>query len=130
MANSLRLTLTQLAASFADDVLKSIRGLSLEELLAATKGTSGGRGGRERAEAPANGGARGRLGRRSASDIAGTVDEIVALLKTHKGGLRSEQIQKQLGLDKRAMARPISAALAAKKIAKKGEKRATTYFAR
>ena len=52
----------------------------------------------------------------------------MAKLKEHKGGLRSEQLQKVLHLSKREIVRPISDALATKKISKKGEKRSTTYF--
>jgi len=45
-------------------------------------------------------------------------------------GLRSEQLQKALKLTKQEIVGPIAAALAAKKIVKTGEKRATTYFAK
>ena len=55
---------------------------------------------------------------------------VVAKLGEHKTGLRSEQLQKALKLDKREISGPLAQALAAKKISKKGEKRATTYFAK
>jgi hypothetical protein len=57
-------------------------------------------------------------------------DGIVSLVKKHKGGLRAEQIRAELGIAKKEWARPLEDALASKKLTKKGEKRATTYFAR
>jgi hypothetical protein len=52
----------------------------------------------------------------------------VTLVKKHDKGLRAEQIRSQLGIAKKEWARPLEAALASKKLTKKGEKRATTYF--
>jgi uncharacterized Zn finger protein len=70
-----------------------------------------------------------RRARRSASEIAETVDEIVALLKRHPNGLRAEQIRDALGLPSAALPRPIAEGLSRKRLLKKGQKRATTYFA-
>jgi hypothetical protein len=72
----------------------------------------------------------GRLARRSDSDIAGTADRIVGLLKKHRGGLNAEKVRAELGIAKKEWARPLAKALASKKIRKTGQKRATTYFAR
>jgi hypothetical protein len=71
-----------------------------------------------------------RLARRSAEDIAGVADSIVALVKKHHGGLRAEQIRAELRIPKNAWMRPLEMALASKKLTKKGEKRATTYFSK
>jgi hypothetical protein len=71
-----------------------------------------------------------RLPRRSATNIAAAADSIVALVKKHAKGLRAEQIRAELGIAKKEWARPLEAALASKKMTKKGEKRATTYFAK
>jgi hypothetical protein len=57
-------------------------------------------------------------------------DSIVTLVKKHKDGLRAEQIRAELDIAKKEWARPLGLALASKKLAKKGEKRATTYFAK
>jgi hypothetical protein len=54
---------------------------------------------------------------------------IVALVKKHPKGLRAEQIRAELKIDKREWMRPLEAALASKKLTKKGAKRATTYYA-
>jgi hypothetical protein len=127
-----------LADTFANEILAAIRGASLEEILdggsggGARRGRPAGGGGAAAASAPATGKGRrgGRRMRRSSADIAPVIDRIVSKLKEHKAGLRSEQLQKVLGIPKREIVRPINEALAAKKITKKGEKRSTTYFAR
>ncbi len=69
----------------------------------------------------------GRLARRSMKDIERTLGVIVGSLKG--GPMRSEQIQKALGLDKRELPRVLKHGLATKKLKAKGEKRATLYSA-
>jgi hypothetical protein len=154
--STLRATITELASSFAAGVLSAIRGASLEEILSETKrgggaggagaGSAGGRRGpgrpravvAEAAEEESAGrgrgraarGRRGRLGRRSPTDIAAIVDSIVSLLASSPNGLRAEEIRQKLGLDANELPRPIKDALDAKRISKQGQKRATTYFAR
>ena len=154
--STLRTSITELASHFAAGVLNAIRGASLEEILAETNRTGFGIGagasavkrgpGRPKGSGASNGaaasgsaaaeksggkkGRRGRLGRRSASDIGAVVERIVTLLGQNPKGLRAEEIRAKLGLDAKELPRPIADALAAKKISKQGEKRATTYFAR
>jgi hypothetical protein len=57
------------------------------------------------------------------------VDRIVAVLKSCKTGLRAEQIRAALEINPKDLPRPIAAALQSKRIRKRGQKRATTYFA-
>lgn len=71
----------------------------------------------------------GRLARRSPADIAKALGQIVALVKTKKAGLRSEEIRKALKLDVREVPRVLKEGLAKKKLRSKGQKRATTYTA-
>jgi hypothetical protein len=137
---SLRSTLTELAQTFATNVLDAIRQMSLDEILAETQG--GGRAAaRARAvavaaalgaAAPVRGARRkgGRLLRRSADDIAALVDAIVDVLERTPDGLRAEEIRASLGLEAKELPRPLAEALATKRISKQGQKRATTYFAR
>ena len=145
MANSLKSTLDSLAQTFAANVLAAIRGASLQELLSEAGGGAGaGRGRRTRsarraarasagvhAAAPAVSGGRrgGRLARRSPADIAGVLGKVVTLLKGKKDGLRSEEIQRALRLDKRELPRVLKTGLGGKKLRSKGQKRATRYFA-
>jgi hypothetical protein len=136
---TLRSTISQLANEFAAGVLEAIRGASLQEILAES-GAGGGKARRGRPSAAADvtrgaapakrRGRGGRLGRRSAGDIAGLVQQIVQLLEANPEGLRAEQIREQLGLEAKELPRPIADALSSRKIAKQGQKRATTYFAR
>jgi hypothetical protein len=146
--------IASLAETFASSVLAAIRSASLEEILAEGKGSRSTsftaasshvsaaspakRGpGRPRkiqvtapAPAPAKTGKGGRLARRSESDIQHVVGLIVSKLGEHKAGLRSEQIQKALKLDKKEITGPLLLALSSKKIVKTGQKRSTTYFAK
>jgi hypothetical protein len=132
--STLHSTIQHLASQFASGVLDAIRGASLEEILSETSGRPGRRPGRPLSGggAPSVGSTRrksGRLPRRSQSDIAAVVDSIVSLLASKPKGLRAEQIRAELGLEAKELPRPISEALKSHKISKKGQKRATTYFA-
>ena len=140
---TLKSTIASLADSFAAGVLAAIRSASLEEILSGQSAAPARRGpGRPRSAAngrgatvveapkPAKRGKGGRLARRSPSDIEHVIGLIVGKLGEHKEGLRSEQLQQALKLDKKEITGPLSQALAAKKITKKGQKRLTTYFAR
>ncbi len=128
---TLKSDIEALASTFADGVLAALRNASLEDILegrvspvaksAPARPTSSTT---SRPQKTAGG-----SGRRSASDIAHVEGVIVAKLREHRAGLRSEQLQKVLKLSKAEIVRPIASALAAKKIVKTGEKRATTYFA-
>jgi hypothetical protein len=128
---SLRSQLDALAHSFADGVLQAIRSASIEELHAEGGGPRRARGGGTTAGNPGPRKTKsGRLARRSGDQIAAAVEGVVALLKKNKTGLRSEQIKKTLGLDTREVPRILKTGLASKKLAKKGQKRATVYTAR
>ena len=137
---SLKNRISALAEEFSAGVLAAIRAASLEEILSEG---SRGRGPAARAaasvsaEEPAKRGPgrpkgkkTGRLPRRSPEQIAQVVESIVGALKKNKAGMRSEQLQKLLSLDKKEISGPLNEALEAKKITKKGQRRATTYFAR
>jgi len=132
MSNSLRSKLSDLADSFANSVLDAIRSASLEELIAD--------GGREPARPrsaptpkaapkPTRAASSGRLPRRSAEDIAQILDQVVSLVRSHKEGLRAEQIRSELGMQAKEMPRVLKEGLVRRKLRSKGQKRATTYFA-
>ncbi len=130
--SNLRSRLADLASSFTDSVIDAIRGTSLEELLTET----GARPKSRPAEASPRGAPRvaraasGRLPRRSAEDIAGELDKIVALVQTHRDGLRAEEIRMELGMQAKELPRVLKEGLSSKKLRSKGQKRATTYFAK
>ncbi len=135
--STLKSRLESLAASFASDVVRAIQSASLEELLGEVGGAKRGPGRPRRASAGEAAPVRapsvkrsGRLPRRSAADIKATLDKVHGLLKAAKSGLRSEEIRKALKLDVREVPRVLKEGLAAKKLTSKGQKRATTYFAK
>jgi hypothetical protein len=134
MASSLRSALNDLASNFAASVLNAIQGASLEDLLGEAVGARRGPGRPRRT--PSMGGGKptraprtGRLKRRSPEDIALALDQVVALVKKHKGGLRAEQIRAQLGMQAKEMPRVLKEGLSTKKLKSKGQKRSTTYTA-
>ncbi len=131
---SLKTEIEVLAQRFADGVLNALRHASLEDLVEGRMaGTANSAPKTARVGGGTSGaGARAKSGRarRSPSDIEHVTGVIVAKLREHRAGLRSEQLQKVLRLSKQEIVGPLTAALAAKKIVKTGEKRATTYFAR
>jgi hypothetical protein len=135
MSSQLHTQISRLAASFADAILDAIRDLPLEELLASRPAPR--RAAARSLKAPAvahrmttTAKSSGRLPRRSAADIAKQVDRVVALVKKRKDGLRAEQIRVELGLLPKEMPRVLKEGLTAKKLTCKGQKRATTYFAK
>ncbi len=147
--SNLETQLQQLAANFAHNVLAALRGASLGDIAGEASGhartstavTSTPR--RARAGRPAKGtraapqgaatsrktGKGGRLMRRSPEAITKEVDRIVALLRGKKDGLRAEQIQAALKLRRKELPKPLAEGLAKKRLKRKGEKRATVYFA-
>jgi len=137
---SLNSQLETLAHSFVNDVISAIRGSSLQELLVpgtskpaartARSAHTGGGGTPDPISAPAKKGKAGRLKRRSAEEITALLGKIVLLVKTHKDGMRAEEIRAKLGLESKEMPRILKEGLAKKRLSSKGQKRATTYFAK
>jgi hypothetical protein len=133
---TLRSALNDLAATFATSVLAAIRGASLEDLLAESGGGARrgpGRPAKSKAaqSPPATPRARkpGRLARRSPAEIAKALDQVVALVKGKKDGLRAEQIRAALKMQSKEMPRVLKEGMAKKKLKAKGQKRATRYSA-
>ncbi|WP_394831652.1 hypothetical protein LVJ94_34580 [Pendulispora rubella] len=135
--------INKLAEDFAQGVLAAMRSASLEEIVGGTGSRSTPVAAKTRAAAgrPARGGAvaaapksprgrGGRLHRRSEEEIGAVGDKIIEVLKAHPEGLRAEQIRAELGLEAKELPRPLKDLLAAKKLKTKGQKRATTYFAK
>jgi hypothetical protein len=129
---SLQTQLTELAQSFADAVLDAVRAAPLQDLLGGGRAASNGRRTprSDGAASPRAQRSSGRLRRRSAEDIAKALDQVVALVKKHSDGLRAEQIRDQLRLQPKEMPRILKEGLSKKVLKTKGQKRATTYFAK
>jgi hypothetical protein len=128
--SSLKTRLDSLASTFATEVVRAIQSASLEELLGEVGGVR--RGGRSNGSGPSprgKGRKGGRLPRRSADDIAKTLERVVSLVKRHKQGMRAEQIRTVLRMQAKEMPRVLKEGLSKKMLKSKGQKRATTYFA-
>jgi hypothetical protein len=139
---SLKSSLESLAASFAASLLDAIKGASLQELLAesgAAPRRGPGRPPKSKGATPllaasaaapaARARKSGRLPRRSPEQIAKALDQVIALVKGKKEGLRAEQIRDALKMQSKEMPRVLKEGLQKKKLKTKGQKRATTYFA-
>lgn len=135
--SNLQRTIERLAQQFAQDVLRALRGSSLDELARLATGggaraaSSGPAAPGEAAALSARGasGASKRLARRSADDIGQMVERIVALLASSATGLGAEALRGKLGVTSKELPRPLQEALEAGRIRKEGERRATRYFA-
>jgi hypothetical protein len=144
---NLRSALRDIATTFAVSVDNAVRSASLDELRGGIDEDDlrGSRGTVRAAAAKTNGAAApsrpvqssppsshspsARLPRRSGEEIAKALDQIVALVKKNKEGLRAEQIRAQLGLQAKELPRILKEGIATKKLKTRGQKRATTYLA-
>jgi hypothetical protein len=131
--STLRSRLDSLAAAFASAVVDAIRGASLHELVVPNgRAAPAGRAAAApvtKATAPKTTRS-GRLKRRSGEDIGQVLDQIVALVKKNKDGLRAEQIRTELNLQAKELPRVLKEGLSSKRLRKTGQKRATVYSAR
>ena len=140
---TLRAQLDALASTFATQIVAAIQAASLRELTASDGGwgssgrrpraARGGGGQPDPLSVPTPGkkpGKNGRLPRRSAEEIQAALNKIVLLVKTHKQGMRAEEIRAALGMQAKEMPRILKEGVARKKLSTKGQKRATTYFVR
>lgn len=142
MTNALRESISALAATFASSVVAAIRSSTLEDILDLATQAKGAphRPGTPKhaptpvatraATAPAsrpNRTEEGHLARRSPADIAKVLDKVVEVVKSEKGGLRSEHIRERLGLLRKEMPRVLQAGLEKKVLKSKGVKRSTVY---
>jgi len=130
----------QLSNDFAQGVLAAIRAASLEQFLGdAQPRPLPRRLARPRTASGHVEGLRTRPGQRRAAvafpaarkrSSAAIGDKVIDLLKAHPEGLRSKQIRLALDIVAKELPRPLKDLLGSKKIKSKGQKRATTYFAK
>jgi len=67
--------------------------------------------------------------KRNPKDLAALTEKLAAFIKKTPGR-RIEQIGKDLGMPTKELSLPIRKLIASKRVSTKGQKRATTYFAR
>lgn len=118
-----------------DEAFASLSGLSLDDLSDILHG-SGGKairgvkkaGGAKRGRKASAGG--GKRIRRTAEDIAALAGKIHTVVKNGgKDGVSAETIREKLGIERKELPRAIAEALGQRLISKRGQKRATLYFA-
>lgn len=126
---SLRSQLEVLTTSLADQIMAALKNASLHELVGAKGGGALRSNGRRERLAGRGGGGQpvpiattsrrtgknGRLPRRSPEEIAKTLNKIVLLVKTHKDGMRAEEIRSALGMQAKEMPRVLKEGLSMKK---------------
>jgi hypothetical protein len=137
MGNQLHSRISQLASSFVESVLEAVKSSSLQDIIEGG-GAARTESRTPRAVASPRAAARampaapttqtGRLHRRSAEDIAKTLEVVVSLLGSRKNGLRAEQIRAELNMQAKELPRILKEGLSRKKLRTVGQKRATTYF--
>jgi hypothetical protein len=147
--STLQTTIQSLSSEFARNILTAMRSASFEDILEETTKTNGHASpaivkpalvavaAKKTASAPAPAkksasaaASSDKRIRRTAEDIEETIDQIVTLLQKNPEGLRSEAIREELGIERKFLPKPLAEALAAKRITKSGEKRATVYKVR
>ena len=134
MSNLLRKHIAELAEHFAEQIVQTIKTLSLEDILAEASSVN--TGAKRQAERPTASSPAARnhglapSKPRTNGASSGTVDNVVTVLRKYPDGLRAELLRSELGLNREEMHRVTAAALAAKKISKQGARRGTKYFLR
>jgi hypothetical protein len=140
---TLRSQFANLAANLAQEVIAVLQSASLNDLASSGGGAATANPRRPRAVAAGDGmpgplsvptapktRKYGRLPRRSDEEIQATLNKIVLLVKTHREGMRAEEIRAKLGLLSKEMPRILKEGIATKKLTSEGQKRATRYSAK
>jgi hypothetical protein len=117
MASTLRASLESIVSRFVEDILSTVRS-GLDEAVF----------GEDRQDVSPRPSARGTRARRRNLDVSGEMEHIVAAVRRHDGGIRAEELRKEVGLDKVIFVRAVQRLLADRQLRKTGEKRRTTYF--
>jgi hypothetical protein len=109
------------AGAFAERIIRTLCGASLEELLAIANARS------PLSTPLARVGAGGRLRRRSSDEISQVLGRVCGLLEQHPDGLTAEAIKMSLDLERRELPKPLAEGVRARLLEKTGNKRATIY---
>lgn len=123
--SSIQESMTAISGDIAEVVMEAIRELSLDDLMGSVVG------GRSKATAKSSSkkSSGGKRIRRSAEALQEVAEQIASFVRKHKDGVSAEQIREELGIERKDIPLPIAEALGQKLISKRGQKRATMYFA-
>jgi DNA-binding helix-hairpin-helix protein with protein kinase domain len=129
MSADLQTVIRNLAQSMAAEIVQALRGLSVDEIARLDHRPSHRQASSRRTPKGAASGKAKTRQRRDAKQLQAVVDKLVAVVKANKKGINAEGIRAALKLPRKELPRPIALALKSKKIRKRGQKRATTYYA-
>jgi len=132
MPSSVESDIRSRVEAFVEEITTMIRTSALEVVSEALGegGTRPAARGRARAAAPVvSSGRRTKGAKRDPRMLQALTDKLGDYIKKNPG-LRIEQIGKALGTPTKDLALPVKKLIAGKKIATKGQKRATTYFSK
>jgi len=130
---TLHATINALASEFAHDLLRALRDAPLKDIVAETSSGHVQRRAARRVSDGTKSIAGHKRVRRSPETLKKLADQIVALVAKHPKGIRAEELKAAMGVKPgnvgaKVFTKPLSVALASKKIRKRGHRRATTYF--
>ena len=119
-AMTLQSTIEALTKDFATKLLHALRHASLDDL--------------SQSRSPAKVKAKGKRIRRSPQELQRLADHLVAIVMKHPDGIRAEDLKRAFGVKAgnvgaKVFTKPLAFALASKKLAKRGQRRMTTYHA-
>jgi len=131
MPNSVDSDIESLVATFVADLTALVRASALTVVSDALGGQTVPQGRRKSATrgAASASSRRAKGAKRDPEDIAKLTESLASFVKKSPGQ-RIEQIGKALGTPTKELTLPMEKLIAAKRISTKGQKRATTYFAR
>lgn len=134
MPSSVESDIRSRVEAFVEEITTMIRTSALEVVSEAlgeggTRPAARGRGRAVAAVAAVSSGRRAKGAKRDPRMLQALTDKLGDYIKKNPG-LRIEQIGKALGTPTKDLALPVKKLIAGKKIATKGQKRATTYFAK
>ena len=129
----LHATINELASRFAHDLVRALRGASLDEIIAETSADHSRPTRKRTTAAVARTRSNGKRIRRSAEQLQVFADRIVALVLKHPKGIRAEELKRAMGVapgnvGAKVFTHPLGVALRSGKIKKRGQRRATLYF--
>jgi len=117
-AMTLQSTIEALTKDFATKLLHALRHASLDDLSSAKSKPK----------------AKGKRIRRSPQELQRLADHLVAIVMKHPDGIRAEDLKRAFGVKAgnvgaKVFTKPLAFALESKKLAKRGQRRMTTYHA-
>ncbi len=132
MPSSVESEIESRVAAFVADITSLVQASALEVVQQALGGAIAPQGRRStgaKVRVAVSAGRRPKGAKRDPKDIEALTEKLASAIKKTPGQ-RIEQIGKALGTPTKDLALPVKKLIAAKRVSTKGQKRATTYFAK